>query len=191
MRGKLVRRVQTEGSRRIIPARAGQTTRCIIVSILPTDHPRACGANILPIWGYEGERGSSPRVRGKLGVFGIVHESPRIIPARAGQTAARLTPRRFHPDHPRACGANKAFSRLAMSAFGSSPRVRGKQGTVDLTIPENRIIPARAGQTGMCGRWVPVRSDHPRACGANPAALRALGAHVGSSPRVRGKPVRW
>ena len=131
--------------------------------------------------------GSSPRVRGKHGINPHLPIAVRIIPARAGQTPSEnLTPT-CKPDHPRACGANKAFSRLAMSAFGSSPRVRGKQGTVDLTIPENRIIPARAGQTGYRRRNRLRNTDHPRACGANVGVVHGALDVAGSSPRVRGK----
>ena len=72
--------------KRIIPARAGQTGRGNIDAGLPTDHPRACGANDGSQSRIGTTPGSSPRVRGKL----IGHLSflldKRIIPARAGPT---------------------------------------------------------------------------------------------------------
>ncbi len=72
--------------RRIIPARAGQTRSPVPEHRVPTDHPRACGAN---------EQG-----RGDIG------HAARIIPARAGQTDIHGRQQRFRSDHPRACGAN-------------------------------------------------------------------------------------
>ena len=50
-----------------------------------------------------------------------------------------------------------------------------------------RIIPAHAGQTSLPWRYEPFRSDHPRACGANPELRGSKIAVIGSSPRMRGK----
>ena len=71
----------------------------------------------------------------------------RIIPARAGQTPPNSPFRRFHPDHPRACGANGMVAVANRQIRGSSPRVRGKPVVVTLIPVCQRIIPARAGQT--------------------------------------------
>ena len=53
---------------------------------------------------------------------------------------------------------------------GSSPRVRGKQGTETVGHIGGRIIPARAGQTSTLFAWSVTKPDHPRACGANVVA---------------------
>ena len=74
-----------------------------------------------------------------------------------------------------------------LPSAGSSPRVRGKRGqsrTVRATV---RIIPARAGQTGVHAQVLHHYPDHPRACGANQARTRNFSKEYGSSPRVRGK----
>ena len=71
---------------RIIPARAGQTVYHVRPSISASDHPRACGANHDTMQSVSTSSGSSPRVRGKLGVPCVVYFTFRIIPARAGQT---------------------------------------------------------------------------------------------------------
>ncbi len=67
--------------------------------------------------------------------------------------------------------------------------MRGKQRTAMDASVQRRIIPAHAGQTtARCARqarW----PDHPRACGANPAAAFMLEENAGSSPRMRGKRV--
>ncbi|MUH60598.1 hypothetical protein GSD1FS_1980 [Bifidobacterium sp. GSD1FS] len=116
--------------------------------------------------------------------------------------------RRFKTDHPRECGANKRFLPPSLSnigssrecganddnsvfgntAYGSSPRVRGKHSGTLETGRVMRIIPASAGQTMSLTTCDFCSADHPRECGAN---VRAdLGDHPvhGSSPRVRGKP---
>ena len=72
----------------------------------------------------------------------------RIIPARAGQTAAHDTMQSASTDHPRACGANLVKLKDTGDRFGSSPRVRGKRHGTDHEHETARIIPARAGQTG-------------------------------------------
>ena len=211
VRGKRLRLDRLTLRTRIIPARAGQTTRCIIGWTSPTDHPRACGAN---------EDGHLRAIQWK-----------RIIPARAGQTLSSSLSTGRRTDHPRACGANPLHLAPCDGLDGSSPRVRGKLDLVATLTRADRIIPARAGQTDTvrtiiyvvadhpraCGanpllrhlvcvriRIIPARAgqtracrcrlccrpDHPRACGANVHAGSPYGAFAGSSPRVRGKPPR-
>ena len=133
---------------RIIPARAGQTRWPGSRRCAPTDHPRACGANISPATATRRASGSSPRVRGKRGWLKDGREIRRIIPARAGQTSWRSLRISRRPDHPRACGANSSSRPQTSSSPGSSPRVRGKRCFRIRCGFIPRIIPARAGQTG-------------------------------------------
>ena len=92
----------------------------------------------------------------------------RIIPARAGQTAAAAASPWAWPDHPRACGANHS-------------------GTLVHSEGGGRIIPARAGQTSARDMSRNAYADHPRACGANATTAINVSGAAGSSPRVRGK----
>ena len=172
---------------RIIPARAGQTSPPIMVYGWPTDHPRACGANYCSARLKSRAHGSSPRVRGKPDRVVRVPDVGRIIPARAGQTMRHRPPNHEHADHPRACGANKAWDGTSAPPDGSSPRVRGKLCDVLGEHARGRIIPARAGQTGACQTSTVAGSDHPRACGANRGGCHHHPHTAGSSPRVRGK----
>ena len=190
VRGKRVPGTRPPVFVRSIPAHAGQTVSPRIQTTCPSDHPRACGANIEHLERQQRKYGSSPRVRGKLFLPFFACAGIRIIPARAGQTARRSTRRRTSPDHPRACGANQEVLVLRASFLGSSPRVRGKHDCQTSRRSGYRIIPARAGQTRRGVRVSSTSPDHPRACGANSCSLSRLSSTSGSSPRVRGKPWR-
>ena len=86
VRGKPQQRLHAFHRRRIIPARAGQTTATIPRHAPHPDHPRACGANSSLLFDATSCAGSSPRVRGKHGLDLVSAPLLRIIPARAGQT---------------------------------------------------------------------------------------------------------
>ena len=187
VRGKRTDSAAVSCTDRIIPARAGQTPPACTGARRTSDHPRACGANCAVLAAVAVAAGSSPRVRGKQPVGVNYHYRQRIIPARAGQTSFAVRCAEVMSDHPRACGANDLSFTDLRGADGSSPRVRGKLLHGRLLRRQRRIIPARAGQTSACVRTSPTRSDHPRACGANPFSGLAVALIAGSSPRVRGK----
>ncbi len=147
VRGKPASPSPTSSTRRIIPARAGQTCVRTRDGVPSSDHPRACGANLVGNSFISGYTGSSPRVRGKLAAECLHVLRERIIPARAGQTWLVLLVMVVSPDHPRACGANIEAQQERELRAGSSPRVRGKPHQHQRDAGRNRIIPARAGQT--------------------------------------------
>ena len=188
MRGKLAAILRGRELHRIIPAHAGQTSSRPHRPGRPSDHPRACGANSQGLKGLPSEAGSSPRMRGKRGVFRLAVDAGRIIPAHAGQTRARRPSPASWPDHPRACGANLQPDVNRSRRDGSSPRMRGKLLFEGEAVIDVRIIPAHAGQTRPPWRSVPASADHPRACGANARRPCRLHVRCGSSPRMRGKP---
>ena len=187
MRGKRQTRMHMASRPRIIPAHAGQTRLGVMSVGDGTDHPRACGANLLLRISFTPAFGSSPRMRGKPLGSGQRSQRRRIIPAHAGQTYVTSDGNNNGPDHPRACGANSLPMTFIIDRNGSSPRMRGKLGHVHDRAGEARIIPAHAGQTfrrsASCTRW----PDHPRACGANACATSSDISRSGSSPRMRGK----
>ena len=171
----------------LIPARAGKTWAAWSTNSPPPAHPRACGENVhLPL-----ERpprlGSSPRVRGKRGIFALSLIGSGLIPARAGKTCGRWGTTARARAHPRACGENSVGIPTFPGGYGSSPRVRGKRPRPALCAGAGRLIPARAGKTPRPRR--PARSPgaHPRACGENPVLNNFIRGLAGSSPRVRGK----
>ena len=89
MRGKLRVRFGGVVGARIIPAHAGQTQTVALLAGRRSDHPRACGANTGCRSWRNSDAGSSPRMRGKLNIFGNAGQCERIIPAHAGQTPCR------------------------------------------------------------------------------------------------------
>ena len=208
VRGKRVPGTRPPVFVRSIPAHAGQTVSPRIQTTCPSDHPRACGANIEHLERQQRKYGSSPRVRGKLRGQPKPASPHRIIPARAGQTLSSFLRMCWDSDHPRACGANASYGYRGGCLRGSSPRVRGKQREGAELRLSGRIIPARAGQTARRSTRRRTSPDHPRACGANAAigggvsSLRIIPARAGQTavrgawpiarpdhPRARGKPV--
>ena len=91
---------------RITPAHAGKTFHKGIFCQFLTDHPRACGENLVRVVIDNLQNGSPPRMRGKLLNNQTTSTKTRITPAHAGKTCAPKRPLRPRPDHPRACGEN-------------------------------------------------------------------------------------
>ena len=151
----------------LIPARAGETRAPTRAPGGRGAHPRACGENRHCEGGAHGERGSSPRVRGKrpeprpgfsrlrliparAGKQERRSRSPRgarLIPARAGKTTWTASGGRGTAAHPRVCGENEVSVRRCASGEGSSPRVRGKRYDAAPRQGLRRLIPACAGKT--------------------------------------------
>ena len=130
--------------------------------------------------------GSSPRMRGALGVDTGDELYFRIIPAYAGSTRFQGLNRRPSRDHPRVCGEHDGSFHCFTISAGSSPRMRGAHLTGLVEDIHEGIIPAYAGSTtrvsGKNTRW----KDHPRVGGEHPATALQSPALLGSSPRMRG-----
>ena len=133
------------------------------------------------------ERGSSPRVRGKLAGNIRAEASRRLIPARAGKTRLMRFQELRRRAHPRACGENGGTTLHMLRHRGSSPRVRGKRCGGRSWSRCIGLIPARAGKTAAMRLAFSETGAHPRACGENSTAALYRTAASGSSPRVRGK----
>ena len=192
---------------RIIPARAGNTLRTWKATTAPSDHPRAGGEHRMTFGGVSPGSGSSPRGRGTPSTRAWSSPTPRIIPARAGNTKG-VRPRTCPvSDHPRAGGGtpdgrelravhvriiparagNTPKHRTARTNLdGSSPRGRGTRTPPVRSCRSCRIIPARAGNTRASAALLPSGPDHPRAGGEHIANASGTGMNVGSSPRGRG-----
>ena len=192
VRGKLGAHRHQPRRGRLIPARAGKTGAPATASTPRAAHPRACGENPPSVRARARFPGSSPRVRGKPGQGGQGLERRRLIPARAGKTRRRPSSGRRPPAHPRACGENSGRRPGRPGPGGSSPRVRGKRHGFPPHPREAGLIPARAGKTGGPRLGERRVGAHPRACGENWGFAAVTNPAVGSSPRVRGKPMyKW
>mgnify|MGYP006999392034 CR=1 FL=1 len=128
-------------------------------------------------------------MRGKPGACSPAISTPGITPAGAGKTGFFFFAFALLEDHPRRCGEN--FNRFQCFKFhiGSPPQVRGKQVRQAHSGWRNRITPAGAGKTASIAVLIASRTDHPRRCGENNAAMVMKPGAPGSPPQVRGKPV--
>ena len=183
-RTELATRGQRPG---LIPAGAGQTHSTASSVTACRAHPRGCGADLQLLQDVTADRGSSPRVRGRLARSRPSQCQCGLIPAGAGQTGrgSGTSGRRWA--HPRGCGADRKKGSRPRFARGSSPRVRGRRCWTCRRSVVSRLIPAGAGQTHRGPPFVLWGGAHPRGCGADRATSRAITARVGSSPRVRGR----
>ena len=132
--------------------------------------------------------GSSPRMRGKLGIRTRREGLGRLIPAHAGKTRSFHVSEPSPPAHPRACGENLKCGWAAVATLGSSPRMRGKPRVPLGSGLIRGLIPAHAGKTRRTLEVTRTARAHPRACGENRARPRSCRSRMGSSPRMRGKP---
>ena len=191
----------------LIPACAGKTSSELRRSRPTAAHPRVCGENLVlggRAWGWVGSsprvrgklglgaqrpprRGSSPRVRGKPGRAPAHPVRLGLIPACAGKTGRRGDALRAYPAHPRVCGENIGAHIETISGAGSSPRVRGKRMGEVAGVLSGRLIPACAGKTSRTPSTASRTPAHPRACGENSKRKAVAFGRSGSSPRVRGK----
>ena len=154
-------------------------------------HPRAGGENQDVRLDVRLPSGSSPRGRGKRVFLTSRVCQVGLIPARAGKTCPKTTPRSGRPAHPRAGGENVPPLTGISILFGSSPRGRGKLQHRRVGHDGRGLIPARAGKTRITTRRTCAPTAHPRAGGENLVEPPRCAAAGGSSPRGRGKhPVR-
>ena len=165
-RGLLSAAVMVVISWGIIPARAGFTVALIDADAAYPDHPRSRGV-------YGSQRppavaaaGSSPLARGLRGVA-----ADALLPGG---------------DHPRSRGVYRAPLMCRGSVCGSSPLARGLPARADPGEDHHRIIPARAGFTGVAADALLPGGDHPRSRGVYTVGWTSSGAPGGSSPLARG-----
>ena len=151
------------------------------------DHPRSRGENIPFVPTQEQIEGSSPLTRGKRGLGGSAPPALGIIPAHAGKTLVRASPRQSPEDHPRSRGENFIAKTRPFVHPGSSPLTRGKLTARLKGCAHAGIIPAHAGKTSSGPHPRTAPGDHPRSRGENCCEARPAEAELGSSPLTRGK----
>ena len=147
VRGTPASQHRSQPTHRLIPARAGNTIDECHHARARTAHPRACGEHFKQELLEAIHDGSSPRVRGTRNVPACDRHRIRLIPARAGNTAAPVMPHATTTAHPRACGEHEVAGHGVADKPGSSPRVRGTRLHRQTWAHVERLIPARAGNT--------------------------------------------
>ena len=186
MRGTRICPSRATGSRRIIPADAGNTFGQLVIVETWQDHPRGCGEHLSRGKNVYPAIGSSPRMLGTPYLPIPLDIVKGIIPADAGNTWPRQTTGPVIGDHPRGCGEHRLNPSWLSATIGSSPRMRGTLGVWHEVDPEQWIIPADAGNTMRFTGFTRYDLDHPRGCGEHCARRGDCCGCQGSSPRMRG-----
>ena len=88
----------------ITPAYAGKRERAGKPRPGLQDHPRVCGEKRQQLKKGDWERGSPPRMRGKVRRQRVPARARRITPAHAGKRSGRARSYVCRWDHPRVCG---------------------------------------------------------------------------------------
>ena len=135
------------GRGRIIPTRVGKspTRPCGVPSA--EDHPHACGEKQPSSLQTLSNWGSSPRVWGKVCVYGSFAKLLRIIPTRVGESQRPFYMGRVSWEHPHTCGEKLLAVLVSLNRPGSSPRVWGKEEEEMYNGALARIIPTRVGKS--------------------------------------------
>ena len=105
----------------------------------------------------------------------------------AGKTPVSWQDHRHRPEHPRARGENHSGTGHGALHAGTSPRTRGKPGSLIRCKVETGNIPAHAGKTHHQLLDQTGHQEHPRARGENRIKNPAVTRGQGTSPRTRGK----
>ena len=151
MRGKPHQRREHACDRGLIPAHAGKTRPRSRRYGTSRAHPRSRGENTMRPARQASHRGSSPLTQGKRRIILPTGRPVRLIPAHAGKTRPRPSPRPPSTAHPRSRGENRAASWGVRRRRGSSPLTRGKLLRLVIEGPAHRLIPAHAGKTCLVG----------------------------------------
>ena len=131
--------------------------------------------------------GSSPRVWGQGGRYSSTDYKRRIIPTRVGTSTWSCFNRCSQTDHPHACGDKGRPEDEPTDEEGSSPRVWGQVDNFLANLNMLRIIPTRVGTRADPKTSLPMKKDHPHACGDKIERFQGLDISRGSSPRVWGQ----
>ena len=154
------------------------------------DHPRVCGEHATGASTQVNCTGSSPRMRGTQRIHVDFPLAEGIIPAYAGNTISTAPQSTDCWDHPRVCGEHTCSALAVPAARGSSPRMRGTPRNTWAMMCMAGIIPAYAGNTSTPSPHCYDTWDHPRVCGEHLLMASVSLKYSGSSPRMRGTPLR-
>ena len=149
-------------------------------------YPRVCGGTAAVSPSGSHCQGLSPRVRGNPLPGAPQHPAQGSIPACAGEPELPERMSWTLEVYPRVCGGTTWLDNRALRDVGLSPRVRGNRALVDSMTPDQRSIPACAGEPSPRSPRISLRAVYPRVCGGTPCWGRGTSGVSGLSPRVRG-----
>ena len=132
------------------------------------------------------QQGSSPLARGPHGAVPVDSDRPRLIPARAGNTASCAVKSLAVRAHPRSRGEHTKTDTTHPLRPGSSPLARGTLLHATAQPGARRLIPARAGNTEIAEVLAPQTAAHPRSRGEHVTRFSTRYPSFGSSPLARG-----
>ena len=146
----------------------------------------ACGELSKPSWAIVQLDGSSPLARGTQDLDRLGYVADRFIPAYAGNSWRLRYSCGLVPVHPRLRGELLRNLSCIQILAGSSPLARGTQSPGFFCSPQNRFIPACAGNSIELNKPIICSPVHPRLRGE--LRFHLLGARflIGSSPLARG-----
>ncbi len=173
---------------RLIPARAGSTTRRAGGCGGAPAHPRSRGEHWVGDQFYGHNPGSSPLARGAPRKQPGHPPRRGLIPARAGSTTPASPTTASSTAHPRSRGEHAGDLVERRRLRGSSPLARGALITPAALHSLARLIPARAGSTSSSGAARSRPPAHPRSRGEHRRLRLHREANHGSSPLARGAP---
>ena len=110
----------------------------------------------------------------------------RLIPARAGNTPRALPKFSLTPAHPRSRGEHSCAHDSTKKPYGSSPLARGTPHDPYFWESDQRLIPARAGNTAILAGLSLIMAAHPRSRGEHRFNRLDGFLFFGSSPLARG-----
>ena len=150
------------------------------------DHPRIRGEykEILEI--SFPFTGSPPHTRGIRANPAVITADMRITPAYAGNTLLILILNFIGRDHPRIRGEYIVFMIKNRLYIGSPPHTRGILYKPILSLPNQRITPAYAGNTYIYFYFFVKEWDHPRIRGEYRNNYLLILHLMGSPPHTRG-----
>ena len=172
----------------LTPANAGKTDAYHERMRFEGAHPRECGEDFSSSSRFLSCEGSPPRMRRRRIAPVAPARRRGLTPANAGKTRPANGPVSRRTAHPRECGEDCVAWRRVSPFAGSPPRMRGRRGWRLGGSRRRGLTPANAGKTSSDTTTAPACSAHPRECGEDTSPPSFFGSHVGSPPRMRGRP---
>ncbi len=173
---------------RFIPAGAGNTTALSDRIRATSVYPRWRGEHLSDTTLTSADFGLSPLARGTLSSLPLMVDTPRFIPAGAGNTHHNSPPVEPGPVYPRWRGEHNERVVLEKIQAGLSPLARGTRYEGADADAAERFIPAGAGNTHYSARVCRLCSVYPRWRGEHMSDSPTWSICSGLSPLARGTP---